>query len=478
MISATEAEAYATDPARVASHTFYPFIRYHQRWNRFAEKGATGQTKERPIRYAARLDAYIYSRYRHLLSELYEVELNKRGLSENVLAYRRLAEPNGDGKCNIHFARDAFLKIKELKNCCVVALDISGFFESLDHELLKTLWCRLLGVKRLPDHHFAVFNRITKYAVVDKQPLYERLGLYGPKRTTKSGKVLNGYLVPHSEMKRQLCSGKEFRKKVLAIGAPNIIQKNFKPYGIPQGAPISDLLANLYLIDFDTAVLKWVVKGGGAYYRYSDDILIIMPGSKPEGMTLMADAQKLIKRFGNRLEIKEQKSSVFVFRQVGDQQQFERVHGTQGRNGLEYLGFRYDGRYVYLRDATLSNLCRKVARAARRDANAAARRYPDKDAPALRTLFNYERLIKRFGKVEDFEEKQHEYRNWTFWTYANRASKIFGPLGKPILRQLRNYHSFIRRRADQALDIAVSRRERSKAIPAVTRIPPAAPAPL
>ncbi len=86
---------------------------------------------------------------------------------------------------------------------------------------------------------------------------------------------------------------------------------------------------------------------------------------------------------------------------------------------------------------TISSLRRKVARAAYRDADACARRYPDKDASTLRTFFNYERLIKQFGRVEDFDGQDSDYRSWTFWTYASRASKIFGRLGKTILRQLR-----------------------------------------
>ena len=46
--------------------------------------------------------------------------------------------------------------------------------------------------------------------------------------------------------------------------------------GIPQGLPISAVLANLYLLDFDKNILDKVVKGkGGFYRRYSDDIIII-----------------------------------------------------------------------------------------------------------------------------------------------------------------------------------------------------------
>jgi hypothetical protein len=464
LISPKAGEAYATNKDRVARHAFFPFIQYSQRWTRFAKKGGKGPPKERPIRYAARRDAYIFSYYRHVLSQHYEAELARLGLDASVLAYRQIPTPDGHGgKCNIHFACDAFRTIRGLGGCCAIAFDISGFFESLDHARLKDLWCRMLGVQRLPSDHFRVFSAITKYACVDEKEVYERLGHFGEKRIV-NGIPIKGYLTPYNKVPKCLCHGAEFRDKILGRnGQKSIIKRNYKPYGIPQGAPISDLLANLYLMDFDATLVGWVHEIGGVYFRYSDDLLILAPGDEPVGRDLMARTRDLISRFGAKLEIKEKKSSLIVFHRDGTNQKFQLVHGTQGRNGLEYLGFRYDGKRVYLRDATLSNLRRKVARAAYGDAEACARRYPDKDAIKLRQLFDYDRLVRRFGRVEDFGEMQREYRSWTFWTYAKRASSVLGVLGKPILRQLKRHRELIRWRADNALERAVIRRERRKA---------------
>jgi hypothetical protein len=462
LLSPKEGEALATDPARVAKHTFYPFMRYFQRWNRFAQKGQRGKSKERPIRYAARSDAYILSYYRHILAERYEVALRCYDLDRSVLAYRRIPEGHRkSNKCNIHFARDAVLTIRELKNCCVVALDISSFFETIDHALLKCAWCRILDVERLPDDHFQIFKAITKYAIVDNQKVYERLGHFGEKRRTRCGKPIKGYLTPYNKVPKQLCTGKEFRRRIAGgNGDKSLIEINFKTYGIPQGAPISDLLANIYLLDFDRVIAEEVRAIGGTYYRYSDDILIIAPGGEEVGRNLMVRARGLIRKFGSKLEIKEEKSSIFVFEERGDHQIFKLVHDTQRRNGLEYLGFRYDGRRMYLRDSTLSNLYRKIQRAARRKSNSWARRYPDKDAAQLRALFDYEGLIQGFGRVKDFGEKHEDYRNWTFWTYARRSAKILDTLGKPILRQLKNLRTNIRRRANKELDRAVLARQK------------------
>lgn len=461
-ITPQEAMAYAQNPATVAKHAFFPFILYRQRWNRFAKKGGHGAVKERPIRYAARRDAYIYSYYRHLLSVPFEAELARLELHECVLAYRRVPSSSGrGGKCNIHFAKEAFDAVRSLGNCAVIALDISSFFESLDHNKLKSLWCRMLGVEELPSDHYNVFRNITRYCCVEKKALFERLGHFGDKRVGAGGKPIKGYLTPHQAVPRHLCRGHEFRSVVAKRpGAKTILETNYKPYGVPQGAPISDLLANLYLIDFDTTMKAAAYAAGGFYFRYSDDILIIVPGGESEGRQWMADARAEIVKHGSKLVIKEQKAAIYVFGHADKGQTFRRVHGNQGADGLEYLGFRFDGKNVYLRNSTISGLYRKVARAARRDANALARRFPDKGASEISTLFNQERLISQFGRVEDFGENAADYRSWTFWTYAKRAADLFAPDGKTILRQLARHRANIRNRAQAEIARAVTLRER------------------
>ena len=463
-VSPDKATDYVTNREHVSRHPFYPFIHYKQRWTRFAPKGQNGVVKERPIRYAARLDAHIFSYYRHILSELYEAELARAELDGCVLAYRHIPISGGrGGKSNVHFAADAVRKIKELGDCCAIALDISSFFESLDHATLKQLWCRLLGVERLPDDHFQVFKAITKYSVVDKVEVYERLGHFGEKMSAITGGRVKGYLTPYRKIPTHLCDGKEVREKIAGNGASeSIIRKNPEPYGIPQGAPMSDLLANLYLIDFDKTVAEWLRSIGGAYYRYSDDILVLVPGSESVGKHFAQATRVLIREFGSQLQIKKEKSSLFVFKRDGSHQTYALIEGTQGKNGLEYLGFRYDGKRVYVRNATISNLRRKVAQAAFRAADSCARRYPDKDARALKSMFNYEEFIKRFGRVEDFAESRKDYKKWTFWTYATRAVNEFGVIGKPILRQLRKHETLVRWRVDRELEQAVVRREKRK----------------
>jgi len=69
-----------------------------------------------------------------------------------------------------------------------------------------------------------------------------------------------------------------------------------KTHGIPQGSPISDLLANMYLLNFDCAVRKILDALGGSYLRYSDDILLVAPGGEKEGKALADEIRELITR--------------------------------------------------------------------------------------------------------------------------------------------------------------------------------------
>lgn len=464
VLKPAEITALVTDPIRVAQNTFYPLLRYTKGWQPFRPDGDSGQPrpkpKERPIRYAARRDAYIFAYYRHLLSVPYEAELERLGISHCPVAYRRIPT-EGDarrGKCNIQFAREAFDRIRGHGDCCAIAVDISSYFESLDHERLKNLWCRLLGVDRLPKDHFAVFKNITKYRVVERVDAYQRLGFYGVKSQTKSGKAINGYLVPYADVPTQLCSPTTFRQKILGENGEykSLVIPNAKPHGIPQGAPISDLLANLYLMDFDVELNALACSLGGSYVRYSDDILLILPVPVEQAEKIMADLPARISEYGDELVIKPSKSSLVQYTKDVEGQSCKLISG-KGKNGLEYLGFRFDGRNVFLRDATMSNLYRKIASLARNQAEATVKRYAGKSYDELCGAFNFEQFSKRFGRVEGFEPNSNN-KTWTFWTYVVRSAEEFGPSGKKIMAQVRALKRRSRARVSVEMGRALQRK--------------------
>ncbi|CAI3938934.1 reverse transcriptase domain-containing protein [Commensalibacter communis] len=451
-----------TDPQRVAKHCFYPFIQYELKRPKFRKKPKPKSKPEQPrrIRYAARGDAYIFKYYRSVLSELYEQKLIELGIQNCPIAYRRIPRSNKNrNKCNIDFAKDAFDEIDKQGNCVAIALDIEGYFESLDHQKIKEIWCKLLGVDKLGADHYAIFKNITQYRYVEQDKLYERLG-YTKKRINPHTK--EEYIVHknYKEIPRKLCSNTDFREKI--CGKDSIIQKNQFSYGIPQGAPISDLIANFYLLDFDLLINKFVLEKNGRYMRYSDDILIIIPGGEDEAQAAIRYVEEQIKNFGNQLQIKTSKTCAIQFKQQHDGSlqcnHLKQFTEEKHKEGLEYLGFRYDGCKVYIRNSTISHLYRKVSKAVIKEVLLSARRFPDLNESALLEKINYHLIKQSFAQMDKRKMKRSkEERN--FYSYLKTATDTFGyEKGDCIIKQINKLSNFIKRRIEKRVRQSVIRK--------------------
>lgn len=294
------AENLVTDPNAVARHAFYPLISYEITSKKLAKAPNShklvAKGKIRPISYAAHLDAHIYSYYAHLLSVRYEVFLTTNGLTSSVLAFRQL------GKNNINFAAEAFAEIRRRGNCAAVALDISGFFDNLDHELLKQAWCLLLGVTRLPQDHFSVFRSVTKYSRVDRSQLYRALNI-----STHN---------PRSSRYR-VCTASQFRDVVRRQG---LITPNLATSGIPQGTPISAILSNIYMMRFDLSMQQQI-----------HQLKLSINPSKTERRTFI-----------------------------------QHSHGVQEADKpLQYLGFTFDGQRILIRSAAFARYSQRMKKGVR-----------------------------------------------------------------------------------------------------------------
>lgn len=179
-IRIAEIRRRAQNAELVSSHGFLPFIGKSIDELRYNPAVGTVNLKSRPIKYASHIDAHIYAYYAHLLTPLYEDLVRSSAIDESVLAYRK----HPGGKCNIHFANDAFEWIKGVKCCTAFTFDVEGFFESLDHHILKCEWQRLVGETELPLDHYKVFRSITKYAWIELADLANSLG-FGRNRIEK-----------------------------------------------------------------------------------------------------------------------------------------------------------------------------------------------------------------------------------------------------------------------------------------------------
>jgi RNA-directed DNA polymerase len=348
-------------------YAFRPFLSYfkeERRFRGFTEDGkALVKHKKRLICYAAHHDAQLYSYYAFELGELYKNLRKTLGIDDCVLAYR------ADKGCNIHMANVAFEEIKKYENSSVIALDITGFFDNLNHKILKNQWARVLGCTLLPRDHYKLFQSITKFSRVDISECLRALGLQ-----EKQLKKSSAPLTTDQEFRDKISGRKSGYENLIILNSSEI--KKFKSaplwnnFGIPQGSPISAMLSNIYMIDFDLCMNGLLEDVGGKYWRYSDDILIVCPQDK-EGVIEQAAYEK-IKEF--HLEINSSKTEIARFKRILHSEFECSVRQKDGswKNGvIQYLGFNFDGHKKMLRSGTMSRFARKrkyAVRAARRDA--------------------------------------------------------------------------------------------------------------
>lgn len=388
-----------SDPSFVARHDFYPFISYDRIKYKIIED------EERDVRYlddkgirtlcyAAHLDSHVYAYYSYQIGKIYEKELVTHGLADSVTAFRKLADGDGVPKSNIHFARDAFKKINDIGACRAYAFDIEKFFDSIDAGVLKEQWQNLINEKRLPADHFNIFKSMTAHSVVDRTQLYSKLG--------HSSKKVN---------LDRICEAQIFREKVRA-GEKFIDSKTgfthrglivTKNKGIPQGSPISGLIANIYMLDFDKKISKQMKAVGGCYYRYCDDVLCVVPASHDFDLeALVSDCLGDLK-----LSLNNKKTEVRKFIFTGSK--------LVANKGLQYLGFVFDGQRSLIRTSSISRFQRKLIAAvvSAKKAQVAANKRASKRGAPPSAMFK-KRILENYSHAGDSN----------FITYGLRAADI------------------------------------------------------
>lgn len=419
-------ENYIKNPVRIEKHSFLPFIHKTSKVRKFRKRYSKqdgiqdkrkirfSSAKERELFYACHLDSLIFSYYSLILSNKYEKKLAKYSLSKVVLAYRSIPinkdKPKGSKKCNIDFANDTFKYISEYEDndFVAIAFDIKGFFDNLNHKNLREVWIKILGESsKLPPDHFNVYKNITRYSYVDLIDIFcefqnkifvrkkDKNGKYLPARRKRVSKIK--YLKKEGAI--AYCTKKEFLKvkNKLIKNSKNtknekgkLINKNF---GIPQGSPISSILANVYMLDFDKTINDYISAKGGIYRRYSDDMVVVCP--KPEKDNIIRLMSQEITSENIKLEIQDKKTQIFHFKRTAQGlicgQEFENNYINWNKNFM-YLGFEFDGETILLKSASLSNYYRKMKRTIKRSKHFSAN--PKNKNP--NEIFK-RRILKRFS---------------------------------------------------------------------------------
>ena len=245
------------NPDWVAKHGFFPLIAKTVVNKKY--DGRDSKQKEREVAYASHVDRCVYQRYSFLLNLHYNVVAKKRSFNNASIAYR-----TNLGKSNIDFAMDAFQKMLECGECWVFVADFKDFFPSLDHALLKKRLALLFDDGCIPDDYYRVFKSVIHWSQWDIANLMKHNGLHPKKKS----------------------SLKRFNKLDIALSRPEFkklvkssVERPWlgKDAGIPQGLPVSGVLANVYMIEFDERMTELAKDASGAYMRYSDDVVLIAP---------------------------------------------------------------------------------------------------------------------------------------------------------------------------------------------------------
>lgn len=340
------------NPNGLDRHRFYPFVRWVVKTPRYkrndkGRKNKKGEVpkriisiKERPIAFASHFDALLYSYHAFQLNDIYQRFLAASDFSECVLAYR-----SDLGLNNIDFAREVFQFIGASGPCTAVALDVKSFFDTLQHTRLKQNWCRVLGVDQLPADQYKIYRSLTKYSYVNRGAALRALGI-----------ELRGRKGQKSPPR--ICEDHELE----LLRRRNVITTNAKPYGIPQGSPLSALLSNIYMIDFDKRLNDAAKEAGFIYRRYCDDIILVGPTAEVDAMKKLAYEQ--VDAIG--LKIQPAKEEEVVFRPNekvelrGYNAKLEREKGTTQHRNLQYLGFEFDGTRTYIRSGSLARFYQRM----------------------------------------------------------------------------------------------------------------------
>lgn len=334
---------YITSPHKVAHHGFYPFIHYTIK-SRKIKDGKKELPKERQIYYSAHIDGWIYRYYAYLINEAYNQRVQKDGINSVAVAYRTNLR-----KSNIDFAKKAFQYIRDTSSCYVMIGDFTDFFDNLDHIYLKKQLCDLLLVKKLPDDFYAVYKNITRFSYVELQDL---LLLNGLENTYKGQKAFN------ARSHERALSPEQFRQN------KNIVRTSPHPkYGVPQGSPISAVLANVYMLTADRKLQEYVSSLHGFYMRYSDDFIIIIPKSGIDFSLQYKNIKNILDSVPH-LELKDSKTKVFYFdnSSVTNCTNSFIGNGVKGKNIIDFLGFSFDGRCIRVRDKTISKYYNRMYR--------------------------------------------------------------------------------------------------------------------
>lgn len=459
-------EKYLNTPEKIAKHSFLPLIFKEIKQRRYKASSFNGvikhshkkvkdgliisNTKIREILYATHMDAHVYTFYtQKIITPKYESYLIKNEeLANSVSAYRQILTDDGKKfKNNVHFAKDIFDEVRKRKNCVVLAFDIENFFPTLNHNQLKLIWAKILGFKSLPKDHYNVFKATTKFSYVRLNDL----------------KIKNGHFDEKKLAKLKNEGSHTFFKKFEELFDSNIIihknqkHREGKIVGIPQGLPISALLANMYMLPFDEAIIETLTNGSNVFYRrYSDDIIIICNEEQVEIVEnfVKNEIEKI------KLTISFEKTEKTLFRNENNKLQSYKIEGDKLIKNLplNYLGFEFYGYQTLIKSKNLASFYRdmksSIKRKSKRIEKIQEKYLIDESIIFKRKiyrLYSFKGIKSRYIPSKKIEYKNGKFKKISikrkfrgnYIKYAYRASEEMN--APEIKRQVRKHWKILQR---------------------------------
>ena len=325
---------YVMDRTKIVTHSFYPFIHFEKKNSRYGKKGPK---KPRELYYCSHLDRCVYQRYAFLLNYQYNIWACENNIDDVAIAYRDKL-----GKNNIDFAKDAFDAIRSFPQCFILVGDFTNFFDNLEHQYLKKMMCEVLGVERLPQDYFSVFKNITRFSSWDWKDIVKAAGENIAERGVR--KKINS--------KETLLTKEQFQKN------KKDIKKNISGVGVPQGAPISAVLSNIYMIKFDKDIKRYVICKGGIYMRYSDDFIIVLPYERDaEIADFTSYIFSYVESMKGLIDLQKEKTSCYTYKD-------EVIYEGDQPSSINYLGFLFDGKSIRIRPRAITKYYYRMRRKA------------------------------------------------------------------------------------------------------------------
>lgn len=325
---------YVMDRTKIVTHSFYPFIHFEKKNSRYGKKGPK---KPRELYYCSHLDRCVYQRYAFLLNYQYNIWACENNIDDVAIAYR-----DSLGKNNIDFAKDAFDAIRSFPQCFILVGDFTNFFDNLEHQYLKKMMCEVLGVERLPQDYFSVFKNITRFSSWDWKDIVKAAGENIAERGVR--KKINS--------KETVLTKEQFQKN------KKDIKKNISGVGVPQGAPISAVLSNIYMIKFDKDIKRYVTSKGGIYMRYSDDFIIVLPYERDaEIADFTSYIFSYVESMKGLIDLQKEKTSCYTYKD-------EVIYEGDQPSSINYLGFLFDGKSIRIRPRAITKYYYRMRRKA------------------------------------------------------------------------------------------------------------------